>query len=168
VAIKNIMTIPHRILILGAPGSGKSTLARTIGASLQIPIVHLDALFWSPGWKVTPPELFHARISEAVAGDAWVMDGGYSRTLDLRLPRATMLIWIDLPRSIYFRRALWRSISNYGRERPDVGVGNRENSNSPSSAIGSGPTPHAAPCNSSSWATCRPTSRPSRCARRTK
>ncbi len=119
-------TPQHRILIMGAPGSGKSTLARTLGASLQIPVVHLDALNWSPGWKVTAPDTFNARIAEAAAGDAWVMDGGYSRTLDLRLPRATTLIWLDLPRSIYVRRALWRSLSNYGRERPDVGAGNHE------------------------------------------
>jgi adenylate kinase family enzyme len=117
---------PHRILIMGAPGSGKSTLARAIGASLKIPVVHLDALYWSPGWKVTAPEIFDARIAEAAAGDAWVMDGGYFKTLDLRLPRTTTLIWLDLPRSVYVRRALWRSISNYDCERPDVGPGNRE------------------------------------------
>ncbi len=111
---------------MGAAGSGKSTLSRTIGASLGIPTVHLDALFWSPGWKATATEIFSARVAAAVAGDAWVMDGDYSNTLDLRLPRATMLIWLDLPRSVYCSRALWRSISNYGRERPDAGAGNRE------------------------------------------
>jgi adenylate kinase family enzyme len=118
--------IPHRILIMGAPGSGKSTLARTLGASLHIPVVHLDAFYWSAGWKVTAPDIFNARIAEAAAGDAWVMDGGYFNTLHLRLPRATVLIWLDLPRSVYFRRALWRSLSNYGRPRPDVGPGNHE------------------------------------------
>jgi adenylate kinase family enzyme len=120
------MPITHRILIMGAPGSGKSTLARSIGAAAQLPVVHLDALYWLPGWKVTDPDKFRARIAEAAAGDAWVMDGSYFNTLDLRLPRATTLIWLDLPRSVYFRRALWRSISNYGRERPDAGAGNRE------------------------------------------
>jgi adenylate kinase family enzyme len=111
---------------MGAPGSGKSTLARTIGATLQIPVVHLDALYWSPGWKVTAPEIFNARVAEAAAGDIWVMEGAYFTTLDLRLPRATTLIWLDLPRRVYFRRALWRSLSNYGRPRPDVGPGNHE------------------------------------------
>jgi adenylate kinase family enzyme len=119
-------TTQKRILIMGAPGSGKSTLARTIGAVLHIPVVHLDALYWSPGWKVTAPEIFNARTTAAAAGDAWVMDGGYFTTLDLRLPRATTLIWLDLPRSVYFRRALWRSLSNYGRPRADAGHGNLE------------------------------------------
>src|SRR5262245_45230058 len=54
------------------------------------------------------------------------MDGNYSGTLDLRLPRAQALIWLDLPRWIYFPRAVWRSAATYGRERADIGPGCRE------------------------------------------
>src|SRR5262249_47366820 len=55
-----------------------------------------------------------------------VMDGNYSGTFDLRLPRAHALVWLDLPRWIYFPRAIMRSIVNYGRERADIGPGCRE------------------------------------------
>jgi adenylate kinase family enzyme len=60
---------------------------------------------------------------EAAAGDAWVMDGNYTTHLDLRLPRAEAVIWLDLPRYVYFPRTVWRMIRNYGRERGDIGPG---------------------------------------------
>jgi adenylate kinase family enzyme len=120
------MVVPRRILILGPSGAGKSTLARRLGDRLGLPVVHLDALYWNPGWSASETGLFRARMAEAAARDAWVIEGNYSSHLDLRLPRAEALIWLDLPRYVYFPRAVWRSIRNYGRERGDVGAGNPE------------------------------------------
>jgi adenylate kinase family enzyme len=51
------------------------------------------------------------------------MDGNYTTHLDLRLPRAEAVIWLDLPRHVYFPRAVWRTIRNYGRARDDIGPG---------------------------------------------
>ena len=120
------MPAPRRILILGPSGAGKSTLARRVGERLGIPVVHLDAIYWNPGWVPTEVGRFRDRMAEAAGGDAWVMDGNYTSHLDLRLPRAEAVIWLDLPRYVYFPRAIWRSIRNYGRERNDVGRGNPE------------------------------------------
>ena len=117
------MVVPKRILILGPSGAGKSTLARRIGDRLALPVVHLDALYWNPGWAPSETTLFRARIAEVAARDAWVIDGNYSGHLDLRLPRAEAVIWLDLPRYIYFSRTVWRCIRNYGRERSDIGAG---------------------------------------------
>lgn len=117
------MPVPKRILILGPSGAGKSTLARHIGERLGLPVVYLDAINWNPGWVQTEVELFRQRVAEAAARDAWVIDGNYSAHLDLRFPKAEVVIWLDLPRYVYFSRAVWRSIRNYGRERDDLGPG---------------------------------------------
>lgn len=117
------MPIPQRILIIGPSGAGKSTLARHVGERLGLPVVHLDTINWNPGWVQTGREMFRQRVAEAAAGDAWVMDGNYTTHLDLRLPRTQAIIWLDLPRRVYFARAVWRSIRNYGRVRADLGPG---------------------------------------------
>jgi adenylate kinase family enzyme len=94
-----------------------------MGERLGLPVVHLDALFWNAGWVPTDKSGFREKIAKAAAADMWVMDGNYSSHFDLRLPRAEAVIWLDLPRYIYFSRTLWRLIRNYGRERADIGPG---------------------------------------------
>ena len=41
----------ERILIIGCGGAGKSTLARRLGEKTGLPVVHLDKLYWRPGWQ---------------------------------------------------------------------------------------------------------------------
>ncbi|WP_256354448.1 AAA family ATPase [Pseudomonas reactans] len=109
----------QRIIILGNSGSGKSTLARLLGKRLGLPIVHLDRLFWEPGWVEPDAEQFRSRVRNAVATDNWVCEGNYARrTFDLRLERADLIIWLDTPRLTCFLRVLMRSALN--RPRPDM------------------------------------------------
>ena len=44
----------QRVAIIGTGGAGKSTLARRMGERLGIEVIHLDHLFWQPGWEPTP------------------------------------------------------------------------------------------------------------------
>lgn len=112
----------QRIVILGNSGSGKSTLAREIGRRLNLPVVHLDRLFWEPDWVEPDNEVFRARVRHAIAADAWVCEGNYARrTFDLRLSRADLIIWLDTPRTTCLRRVILRSVLN--RPRPDLPAG---------------------------------------------
>ncbi|MCY1426835.1 topology modulation protein [compost metagenome] len=115
----------QRIVILGNAGSGKSTLARALGRCLGLPVVHLDTLFWEPGWVEPDADEFRERVRDAVATDAWVCEGNYARrTFDLRLPRADLVIWLDTPRLTCLLRVIIRSVMN--RPRPDLAAGCRE------------------------------------------
>ncbi|EUB72795.1 hypothetical protein PMI27_004717 [Pseudomonas sp. GM41(2012)] len=112
----------QRIVILGNAGSGKSTLARALGKRLSLPVVHLDTLFWEPGWVEPDAEQFRARVREAIAPDAWICEGNYARrTFDLRLSRADLIIWLDTSRLTCFTRVIIRSVMN--RPRPDLAAG---------------------------------------------
>ncbi|MGX1086605.1 adenylate kinase family enzyme [Pseudomonas sp. AP3_22 TE3818] len=124
--VKNLFfdrtSLMQRIVILGNAGSGKSTLARTLGKRLGLPVVHLDTLFWEPGWVEPDAVQFRARVSAAIAADSWICEGNYARrTFDLRLPRADLIIWLDTPRLTCFARVILRSVLN--RPRPDLAAG---------------------------------------------
>ena len=54
-----------RIAIIGNAGGGKTTLARKIGATLNIPIAHVDAIQYQPGWGRTPIDSCDQMLSEA-------------------------------------------------------------------------------------------------------
>ena len=103
-----------RAAVVGTSGSGKSTFAGRLAKLAAAPHIELDAINWQAGWRDLNshdvPE-FRRRVGEAVAAEAWVSDGNYSKVRDLVLARATHLIWLDYPRLLTVRRVLWRSFS---------------------------------------------------------
>lgn len=118
----------RRVVILGNAGSGKSTLARALGARLDLTVVHLDTLFWEPGWIESATENFRERIRSTTPADAWVSEGNYARrTFDLRLPQADLLIWLDTPKWTCLQRVVMRNLMN--RPRADLPAGCTEKLN---------------------------------------
>jgi adenylate kinase family enzyme len=114
----------QRVLILGCSGSGKSSLAAALSARLGVPVVHLDRLFWKPGWvEATRGEFMAAQARALPADGRWVCDGNYSGTLAPRLERADTIVLFDVPTLTCLRRVLLRSWRWYGRSRPDMSDG---------------------------------------------
>ena len=113
----------RRVLVIGISGAGKSTFARALAARTALPLIHLDREFWRPGWRITPRDLWRAKVAELVAKDAWIMDGSYDASLDLRLPRADTVVWFDYPAYVCLLRAVRRVVTTYGRVRPDLAEG---------------------------------------------
>ncbi len=114
----------ERIVIVGCSGSGKSTLARELGQRLGLPVTHLDALYWEPGWRPTSNRpAFDARVLEVVASDRWIIDGGYSTTLPERLGRADTAILMMFPLWQCLWRVLARVVKFRGMSRPDMASG---------------------------------------------
>jgi adenylate kinase family enzyme len=113
----------QRIAIVGAAGSRKSTFALQLGEALDLPVIHLDTLFWQPGWRESLPEEWNEHVGELVRGARWILDGTYSDTLDLRLAAADAVIFLDASRWTCLRRVLLRTLRSCGRERADRAPG---------------------------------------------
>ncbi len=111
----------RRILVIGSPGAGKSVLARRLAERFDLPLIHLDREYFSPGWVEMPRALWRARVAELVRRPEWVMDGNYSSTFDLRVPRAEAVVWLDLPRLTCLARVIRRVLRYWGTTRPDLG-----------------------------------------------
>ena len=88
------------ILLFGNSGSGKSTLARELCTSSGLAHLDLDTLAWKP---TTPPEresLTRSRqeIEDFLADHPdCVVEGCYGDLLELVVPAATEVIFLDLP-----------------------------------------------------------------------
>jgi adenylate kinase family enzyme len=65
-----------------------------------LPVVHLDKLFWKPGWIQAAKEEFYTLLIEALSRDAWIIDGNYSSTLPLRLESCDQVVYFDFPRLV--------------------------------------------------------------------
>ena len=112
-----------RVLVIGSGGSGKTTFVKALAARTGLPVIHLDQLYWHPGWVKTPDEEWDRIILELSRGDAWIMDGNYGRTLPTRLAAADTIVFLDLPRVVCTWRILKRQLRYFGRTRPDAAPG---------------------------------------------
>ena len=107
-----------RIVILGCAGSGKTTLARRLGEQTGAPVVCLDD-FWQPHWQQADVPAFRSLVEKAHAGDRWISDGNFAvATFDIRLPRATLVIWMERSRLSCAWRAIARVFQRGGAHRP--------------------------------------------------
>lgn len=113
----------ERVLVIGCGGSGKSSLAMRLAPCFGLPVTHLDALFWHPGWVPTAAGAWDAIEAALVAQPKWLIDGDYGRTLPMRLARADVVIWLDLPTATCLWRALVRQSGRRGKVRPDLAAG---------------------------------------------
>lgn len=112
-----------KVLVIGSGGAGKSTFSRRLSQILKIEVLHLDQLYWHPGWIETPMPEWRERIQEMLQRDAWIMDGNYSGTLDIRLEACDTVIFLDIARRVCLWRALKRVLMYRRGRRPDMAEG---------------------------------------------
>ena len=74
----------EKIIVVGCGGAGKSTFSRELSNKLDIPVYHLDKLFWNEGWIETPKAEFNKKIEKVINKDKWIIDGKYIRTRQIQ------------------------------------------------------------------------------------
>jgi adenylate kinase family enzyme len=96
----------RRVAILGPAGAGKSRLAQALAEILELPVVHLDRLYWKPYWVPTPEPEWEAIQRREVKAKSWIADG-------IQEERVMPRLWLDAADTIVFIEAsplscIWR------------------------------------------------------------
>jgi adenylate kinase family enzyme len=110
----------QKVMILGSGGAGKSTLAKKLGERLNLPVYHLDAIFWQPNWVEPVQENWLEAHDELCKRETWIIDGNYGSVMEQRFSAADTIVFLDFPAWLCILRALKRRLIFNGRTRPDM------------------------------------------------
>jgi len=108
------------VVVLGRGAAGKTTLSVQLGRVTGIPVLELDAYFWSADLVPLARDRWVAVQGTLAAADDWIMDGdlGPYDVLAPRLARADTVVLLDFA----LLRCLWNA-ARRSRERADSGGG---------------------------------------------
>jgi adenylate kinase family enzyme len=113
-----------KVLVIGSPGSGKSVFSSRLGKITGLPVIHLDRLYWRPGWIEPTKDIWRPQLEGLLSRDSWIIDGNYSGTMDVRLEHCDTVIFLDLPRHLCTWRVFKRFLDHRGgQSRADMADG---------------------------------------------
>ena len=95
------MSFPYkRVAVIGCPGGGKSTFSRALRDRVDLPLYHLDAIYWREDRTHLSREEFYPLMREIIAREEWIIDGNYQSTLEWRISACDLLIFLDYPTEV--------------------------------------------------------------------
>lgn len=109
-----------RISIIGGPGTGKSTLADNLGKELNLPVYHLDAIDHFENWQKRDEKERDKIILEKANEGKWVIDGTYRCTLEKRVEKSDMVIFLNYSSIAKLKGIFSRYFKLKGKERPEI------------------------------------------------
>ena len=105
-----------KVIVIGCPGSGKTTFAEKLNKRMGLPLFYLDAIWHKPDRTHISREEYDERLAEILELEEWIIDGNYSRTLEVRMQACDTIFLFDLPTEVCIQGATDR----LGKARYDV------------------------------------------------
>jgi adenylate kinase family enzyme len=115
----------ERIAIIGCGGSGKTHLANRLARALDLPLTHLDSVYYDADWNPLSREEFAEVQRALVARPRWLVEGNYTDTLLIRLAAADTVIFLDLDAVTCLTGVLQRRLRYHGGQHAEDGVYDR-------------------------------------------
>ena len=88
----------NRILVIGCPGAGKTYFAKALSKLIDIPVIHMDNLYWNKDRTSASKEELENKLLPYLKEEKWIIDGNYHETLKQRLEYATDVFFLNMPR----------------------------------------------------------------------
>ena len=106
----------RKVIVIGCPGSGKSTFSKELHKATGLPLYHLDMMYWASDGTNVPRDIFRERLRETLDKEAWIIDGNYQSTMEMRVQLCDTVFFLDYPTEICIEGVRSRK----GKERSDV------------------------------------------------
>ncbi len=84
-----------KIIVIGSPGAGKSYFSRQLSKKYNIPLYHLDNIYWNEDKTHLTREELQAKVESIIQTDNWIIDGNYISTMEQRISAADEVILFD-------------------------------------------------------------------------
>ena len=85
----------NRICIIGISATGKSTLARFLHEKLNLPLIHIDQIWWGPDWSEQSEAAVSQRLSLILKKEDWIIEGYVEPLSQERFHKADLIIYLD-------------------------------------------------------------------------
>jgi hypothetical protein len=86
-----------------------------------LPLLQLDAVRYPNDWTPISDDVLRERVTQVVADRDWIIEGNYAAVRDLIWGHAELVVWLDMPKHVVFRRSIQRTLrSLMGRQ--DAGL----------------------------------------------
>lgn len=106
----------QKVMVIGCPGSGKSTFSRALRDKTGLPLYYLDMLYWNADKTTVQREVFRTRLAKILEADAFIIDGNYHSTLEMRFSACDTVFFLDYPTDV----CLDGVRSRFGKPREDM------------------------------------------------
>ena len=106
----------RKVIVIGCPGSGKSTFSKALHAATGLPLYHLDMMHWNADATEVEKSVFMERLHRVLEQAAWIIDGNYRSTMELRMQHCDTVFFLDYPTDV----CLDGIKSRKGKERTDI------------------------------------------------